>query len=132
MYSGVPISAPTRVNMVSAVSFWRQRLGHAEIDNLRRRLAIHLGDQNVRGFQVAVDDGFLVRVLDSFADVHEQFQPVARVEPVIVAVSRDRNTGHVLHDEVRRALGVEPASNTLAMAGWSIRPKPGARIRSAR
>ena len=51
-----------------------------------------------------MDDGFLMRMLDAFADAHEQFQPFAGAEPVIVAVGRDRNAGDVLHDEVRRAL----------------------------
>jgi hypothetical protein len=58
----------------------------------------------VRWFQIAVNDGFLMSVLNAFAHVHKQFQPVAGVEPVTVAVSRDRNIRHVLHHEVRCAL----------------------------
>ena len=40
----------------------------------------------------------------AFADVHEQFQPFASVESVLVAIVGNRDTGDVLHDEVRRAL----------------------------
>ena len=82
----------------------RERLSDSEIDNLRRRVAIHLCDQNVRWLQIAVDNRFLMRVLDSFADMHEQFQPIARIESVIVAVGRDGNAGDILHDEVRPSL----------------------------
>ena len=82
-----------------------ERLGYAEIDNLRCRPAIHLGDQNVRRFQVAVDDGFLMRVLDAFTNMLEEFQSFTNTEFVIIAVCRDRNTRDVLHHEVRRSLG---------------------------
>ena len=88
-----------------------ERLGDSEIDDLRRGMAIQLGDENVGGFQIAVDDGLLMRVLDTFADAHEQLQAVAGVEPVIVAVAGDRDTRDVLHNEVgrvlRRGAGVE-------------------------
>jgi hypothetical protein len=40
-------------------------------------VAIHFRHQDVGRFQVAVDDGFLMGVLDTFADVDEQFQPLA-------------------------------------------------------
>jgi hypothetical protein len=80
-----------------------ERLGDAEIDNLGRGAAIDLRDQNVRGFQVAVDDGFLMRVLDSVADVHEQLQPLAGAEAMIVAPGCDGHSCDVLHDKVGRA-----------------------------
>ena len=35
------------------------------------------GDQNVRGLDVAVDDAFLVRVLDGLANLDEQIEPLA-------------------------------------------------------
>ena len=79
--------------------------GDSEIDNLGRRPAVHINDQDVGWLQIAVDDGFLMCVLHSFADAHEKVQPFAGAEPVIIAVVGDRNAGHVLHDEVRRALG---------------------------
>ena len=48
-----------------------QRFGDSEIDDLWRRPAIDFGNQNIGRLQVAVEDGFLVGVLDPFADVHE-------------------------------------------------------------
>jgi hypothetical protein len=45
-----------------------------------------------------------MRMLDSFADVYEEFQPVPGAEPMMVAVVRDRNARDVLHDEVRHTL----------------------------
>ena len=92
------------MNIVSRGQLLGQRFGHAEIDDLRRRLAVHFGNQNVGGFQVAVDDRLLVRVLHAFADVHEKLEPFAGAEPVIVAVGRDGHPGDVFHHEVRRAL----------------------------
>ena len=54
------------------------RLGHAEVDHLRHRLAVVHRDQDVRRLEVAVDDPLLVGVLDRLADLHEQRQPVLR------------------------------------------------------
>ena len=51
-------------------------LGHPEIDHLRHQAPVRLhGDENVRRFEVAVDDALLVRVLDRVADLHEQLEP---------------------------------------------------------
>ena len=50
----------------------RSRFGHAEVDNARHRLAVDFSDEDVRGLQVAVDDGLLVRVLHAFADLDEE------------------------------------------------------------
>ena len=47
-------------------------LGNAEVDDLRHRLAVLHRHQHVRGFDVAVDDPFVVGVLDALADLHEQ------------------------------------------------------------
>ena len=93
------------MNIVSAGQLLVSALATPKSIIFGAALAIHLGDENVGGFQIAMDDGFLMRVLDAFADLHEELQPFARAEPVIVAVVRDRNTGDVLHDKVRRALG---------------------------
>ena len=56
------------------------RLGDAEVDHLRHRPAVVQRDQHVRRLEVAVDDPFLVRVLDRVADLDEQLEPLARVE----------------------------------------------------
>ena len=53
------------------------RLGHAEVDHLRHRLAVVQGDQHVGRLEVAVDDPLLVGVLDRLADRDEQLQPLA-------------------------------------------------------
>ena len=52
-----------------------------------------------------MDDRLLVRVLDAVAELDEQPEPLLGVQGVAVAVRVDRNPGHVLHDEVRPALG---------------------------
>ena len=52
-----------------------------------------------------MDDGLLVRVLDAVAHLDEELEPLLGVQGVAIAVVRDRNPGHVLHDEVRPALG---------------------------
>jgi len=45
-------------------------------------------------------DPLLVGVLDRLADRHEQLQPLARRQVVVVAVFRDRHAVDQLHDEV--------------------------------
>ena len=50
----------------------RSRLGEPEVDDLRHRTPVLLGDEHVGGLQVAVDDGLLVRVLDALADLDEE------------------------------------------------------------
>ena len=44
-------------------------LGHAEVDDLGDGPAVVFGHQHVRGLEVAVDDAFLMGVLDGLADV---------------------------------------------------------------
>jgi hypothetical protein len=67
------------------------------------------------------DAGLLVRVLHRVTDREEEAQPLAGVERVTVAVIRDRNARHVLHDEVRATERRVPASSTRATFGWLIR-----------
>ena len=54
------------------------RLGQPEVDDLGHRLVVVGGDQDVGGFQVAVNDPLLMRVLDGLAHLHEQVQPLGR------------------------------------------------------
>ena len=49
--------------------------------------AVHLDHQDIGRLQIAMNDGFLVRVLHTFAGLDEQFQPLRDVELVA-----DRNT----------------------------------------
>src|SRR5262249_44271131 len=78
-------------------------LGDAEVNDLGHRLVIVHGDQDVGGFQVPVDDPFLVRVLDRVADGDEQFKALSRREVVGVTVLGNRYAVHQFHDEVRAA-----------------------------
>src|SRR5687768_2047113 len=78
--------------------------GDAEIDDLRDRDAVVERDEDVRGFDVAMDDSFLVRVLDGGADLDEKFQTFARGEFVLVAVFGDARAAHPFHDERRPAI----------------------------
>jgi hypothetical protein len=75
-----------------------EELGDAEIEQLRHALRRH---EDVRGFEVAVDDQVLVRVLDRPADVDEQLEARPQVQPLIVAVTIQRRALHVLHDQIR-------------------------------
>ena len=50
-------------------------LGDAEVDHLGNRLAVVQRDQHVGRFDVAMNDPFLVRMLDRLANLDEQFQP---------------------------------------------------------
>ncbi len=74
--------------------------GHAEVDDLGNRFLIVFGDEDVRRLDVAVNDPFLMRVLDRLADGDEQLQSLARREVVVVAVPRDRHALDQLHDEI--------------------------------
>ena len=74
-----------------------------EVDHLRDWVALDNGDQYVRGFQIAVDDALLVRMLDGTAHLKKERQPLACSEVMPIAVVRDRHTRNVLHDKVRPA-----------------------------
>ena len=91
------------------------RLGHAEVDHLGDRLAVVERDHDVGRLDVAVDDPLLVGVLDRLADRHEQLQPLARRQVVVVTVLGDRHAVDQLHDEVGparfRGPGVEDAGD---------------------
>ena len=51
------------------------RFGDAEVNDFGHRHAVVQGDEDVRGFDVAMDDALLVSVLDGVADLDEQFEP---------------------------------------------------------
>ena len=75
-------------------------LGDAEVDDLRHGLSVALGHEDVRGLEVAVDDALLVGVIDGGADVAEQFEALAGVEIVLIAVVGDGDAVDQLHGEV--------------------------------
>jgi hypothetical protein len=53
------------------------RLGHAEVDDLGHGFAVVRGDEHIGWLDVAVNDPFLVGMLDGVADRVEQLQPFA-------------------------------------------------------
>ena len=77
------------------------RLGHAEVDYLGDRLAVVQCDHHVGRLDVAMDDSFLMSVLDCLADRDEQFQSLTWCEAVVVAVFGDRHAVDQFHHEVR-------------------------------
>src|SRR5690242_14773655 len=66
-----------------------------------------------------MNNGLLMRVLHSFANVNEQLEPFAGGQPMFVTESIYWNSGDELHDEVRSPLrgrtGIEDLCN-----GWMI------------
>ena len=81
MYAGVPTIAPVSAKLMVG-QLQLGRLGHAEVDDLRRRPAVDLGDQHVARLEVAVDDPLLVGVLHRLADRDEQLQPGLHRQPL--------------------------------------------------
>ncbi len=79
-------------------------LGYTEVDYLWNRLVVLDGDENVRGFDVSVDDALLMRVLHPFTDLDEKLQPLLDGQTVLVAILGDGLTANQLHREVGSAL----------------------------
>ena len=81
------------------------RLGDAEVDDARHRLAVVFRHQDVGGLHVAMDDPLLVGVLDTLAGLDEELEAIANGELMEVAILRDRNASDVFHGEVRPPVG---------------------------
>ncbi len=66
-----------------------------------------------------MNDRFLVRVLDRFANLDEKFQSLADSQPLFIAIIRD---GQPVQRTPLQKNGcpslVVPASNTFAIDGW--------------
>ena len=75
-------------------------LGDAEVDDLGHGRAVVQGDEDVRGFEVAVDDPFLMRVLHGVADLDEKIEPLGGGKFRLVAVVGDPDPANQFHDEV--------------------------------
>src|SRR5262245_28725430 len=84
-----------------------------EVDDLRHRPPIALGHEQVRGFEVTVDDALVMRVLHAVADFEEQRQALAQIEALRVAVRGEWHARHVLHREVRPPLLCRPGIEDL-------------------
>jgi hypothetical protein len=78
-------------------------LGHPEVDHLRHRLIVVERDQYVARLEVAVDDSFLVGVLDGVADLEEQPQPPRDWQAPLVAVAGDGHPADQFHHEIGTA-----------------------------
>jgi hypothetical protein len=83
--------------------FFRQslsdRLGHTEVDDLRHGDTVNLRHQDVRRFDVSVNDPALVGMLDALTDLDEQPEARDGRQVVLVAVRGDGEAIHVLHHE---------------------------------
>ena len=73
------------------------RACYAEIEDLGLSRMIH---QDVAGLEVAVDDAFLVRVMNRVTDSGEQLETVACAEVLLTDVLPQIDAAHVLHGEV--------------------------------
>src|SRR5262245_17297372 len=99
MYSKVPTTLPKPVTKVLSVRGCG-RLGDAKVDDLRYRLAVVQGDQNVGRLQIAMDNALLMGMLYRLADRQEQFKPLPWRKSMFVAVLCDRNALDQVHHEV--------------------------------
>ena len=83
---------------------FRQRLSdrfsHAEVDHFGHGRDVMHFDQHVTGLNVAVDQAFLVRVLNRLADHDEQPQSFASIEFLPITEFGDRSAFHELHHEI--------------------------------
>jgi len=66
-----------------------------------------LGDEDVRGLEITVDDLTLMRVLHRLEHLQEQPQPRADVESLRIAPVGEQLALHVLHRQVGQAQGVD-------------------------
>ena len=78
-----------------------EKLRDAEVEQLRFALRRH---EDVRRFQVAMNDQVLMRIGDRRADLAEELQALGRGQRMRVAVGVNRFAVHVLHDEIRQSV----------------------------
>ena len=116
-YSGSRPGSPASVEEVLSVGFRPHRLGHAEIENLGRRLILVAGHQHVRGFEIAVKETLLMGVLHGLADGNEQLQPLPWRQLLFVAIAGDGNALDPFHDEVRLSRGAGAGAEQLGDVG---------------
>src|SRR5262249_6657088 len=75
------------------------RLGDSKIDHLWHRDTFIYRHQNVRGFDVPMDDALLMGVSDGETKLNEELQSFFDREVVLVAVLRDWDPSNQFHDE---------------------------------
>lgn len=91
-----------------------ERLGDAEIDDFDDGPAIFRTDKNVRRFEVAVDDPFLVRMLNGGKHIQEEVEALAGGESFPIAVVGDRSSASGCNAARRRQAGHTPPPRFLA------------------
>ena len=78
-----------------------KQLADAEVDQLGDAIRI---DEDVAGFQVAVNDEIAMRVIDRRTDVEKHPEPVVDRQSAIGGKGRQPRTIDVLHDEIGQAV----------------------------
>ena len=81
----------------------RRGLGNTEVNHLGHGQTVVPRDENVRRLDVAVNDSFLMRVLDGLADLDKQREALFHRKAGLVAKIRDADAAHQFHDEIRPA-----------------------------
>ncbi len=61
------------------------------------------GYENIRRFDIAMNDSFLMGVMHPFADISKQPEPLLNIESILITVSSDGHALDVFHYEVRPA-----------------------------
>jgi len=79
--------------------------GDAEVDDFGGGAAFADADEDVGWLEVAMDQAFVVGVLNSFAYRDEEFEAIPEIQVVMIAIGRNRLAGNVLHHEVGAAIG---------------------------
>ncbi len=77
------------------------RLRHAKVNHLGDDLLVVFGHQDVRRLDVAVNDPFLVSMLNCLAYRNQQLQSLSWRELVFVTILRNGLTLDQFHDEIR-------------------------------
>src|SRR5262249_43680551 len=74
--------------------------GDAEVDDFGDWLAVVLGHEDIRRLDVAMDDAFLMGVLDGMTDSTNELQPLAQGQMLLVAVIGNWHAFYKVHHEV--------------------------------
>jgi hypothetical protein len=82
-----------------------QRLGDSQVDDLEDDATALPTHQDVGRRDVAMNHGVVMGVLDPVADPEEQLEALLHAELLLVAIFRDGDALHVLHDEIRTPVG---------------------------
>ena len=106
MYGGVPSTMPCWVSFCSCA--WSSALaarGDAEVEDLDEvRLAGALGQNDVLGLEVAVDDALPVRLVERAADLGQDLEHALRLHRPLLQRIRETLPLDKLHRDVERAV----------------------------